>query len=218
MFSEIIHRSRTGPRLLLQPAWSMVINIHVTPFCCPRQFTTACNIVPWVHRLRTLLFLPNGFFLLRHCNILQAWSRPPTPLGRSFMIVQEASSSCFAWVLHLACQRTPTMFLSPFISLTTFLQSLLSNVHCRHLVSSLLHEVFHGGLPQTGIALTPSVRPHAYTSACMQDVAAACIFLATKTEECGRKLRDVARVSQAKITGVDVSHISSDSVASLSIL
>lgn len=45
-----------------------------------------------------------------------------------------------------------------------------------------------------------------------QDVAAACIFLATKTEECGRKLRDVARVSQAKITGVDVSHISSDSV------
>ncbi|KAK7014885.1 cyclin pch1 [Favolaschia claudopus] len=33
-----------------------------------------------------------------------------------------------------------------------------------------------------------------------QDVAAACIFLATKTEECGRKLRDVARICQLKIT------------------
>ncbi|KAH7889720.1 cyclin-like protein [Phlebopus sp. FC_14] len=46
-----------------------------------------------------------------------------------------------------------------------------------------------------------------------QDVAAACIFLATKTEECGRKLRDVARVCQSKITGADVSHIPGESVA-----
>ncbi|KAF9246544.1 cyclin-like protein [Melanogaster broomeanus] len=45
-----------------------------------------------------------------------------------------------------------------------------------------------------------------------QDVAAACIFLATKTEECGRKLRDVARVCQSKITGKDVSHIPAESV------
>ncbi|KAF8136331.1 cyclin-like protein [Boletus edulis] len=45
-----------------------------------------------------------------------------------------------------------------------------------------------------------------------QDVAAACIFLATKTEECGRKLRDVARVCQSKITGTDVSHIPAESV------
>ncbi|KAJ6547536.1 cyclin-like protein [Mycena capillaripes] len=37
-----------------------------------------------------------------------------------------------------------------------------------------------------------------------QDVAASCIFLATKTEECGRKLRDVARICQVKITGRDV--------------
>ncbi|KAF8559552.1 cyclin-like protein [Imleria badia] len=44
-----------------------------------------------------------------------------------------------------------------------------------------------------------------------QDVAAACIFLATKTEECGRKLRDVARVCQSKITGTDVSHIPAES-------
>ncbi|KAF8228192.1 cyclin-like protein [Tricholoma matsutake] len=44
-----------------------------------------------------------------------------------------------------------------------------------------------------------------------QDVAASCIFLATKTEECGRKLRDVARVCQAKINGVDISHIPADS-------
>ncbi|KAF9464672.1 cyclin-like protein [Collybia nuda] len=44
-----------------------------------------------------------------------------------------------------------------------------------------------------------------------QDVAASCIFLATKTEECGRKLRDVARVCQAKVTGSDISNIPADS-------
>ncbi|KAF9052611.1 hypothetical protein BJ165DRAFT_1441351 [Panaeolus papilionaceus] len=44
-----------------------------------------------------------------------------------------------------------------------------------------------------------------------QDVAASCIFLATKTEECGRKLRDVARVYQAKVQSVDLSTISTDS-------
>ncbi|KAG2368520.1 cyclin-like protein [Suillus spraguei] len=44
-----------------------------------------------------------------------------------------------------------------------------------------------------------------------QDVAASCIFLATKTEECGRKLRDVARVCQAKIAGKDVTLIHSES-------
>ncbi|KAJ6502576.1 cyclin-like protein [Mycena sanguinolenta] len=37
-----------------------------------------------------------------------------------------------------------------------------------------------------------------------QDVAASCIFLATKTEECGRKLRDVARISQVKILSREV--------------
>ncbi|KAF7322951.1 Translation initiation factor eIF-2B subunit alpha [Mycena chlorophos] len=37
-----------------------------------------------------------------------------------------------------------------------------------------------------------------------QEVAASCIFLATKTEECGRKLRDVARVCQAKILNQDL--------------
>ncbi|KAI9509357.1 cyclin-like protein [Russula earlei] len=40
-----------------------------------------------------------------------------------------------------------------------------------------------------------------------QTIAAACIFLATKTEECGRKLRDVARVCQSKAKGVDVRDI-----------
>lgn len=44
-----------------------------------------------------------------------------------------------------------------------------------------------------------------------QDVAASCIFLATKTEECGRKLRDVAKVCQAKIGTVDIKDIPSDS-------
>lgn len=43
-----------------------------------------------------------------------------------------------------------------------------------------------------------------------QDVAAACIFLATKTEECGRKLRDVAKVYLAKLTKKDAKDIPDD--------
>lgn len=43
-----------------------------------------------------------------------------------------------------------------------------------------------------------------------QDVAASCIFLATKTEECGRKLRDVARVCEAKIANKEVNLIPED--------
>ncbi|KAJ7219246.1 cyclin-like protein [Mycena pura] len=37
-----------------------------------------------------------------------------------------------------------------------------------------------------------------------QEVAASCIFLATKTEECGRKLRDVARICQSKVLNREV--------------
>jgi len=44
-----------------------------------------------------------------------------------------------------------------------------------------------------------------------QDVAAACIFLATKTEECGRKLRDVARVFSAKIGNKEMSEVAMES-------
>ncbi|EAU88564.2 hypothetical protein CC1G_04270 [Coprinopsis cinerea okayama7 len=45
-----------------------------------------------------------------------------------------------------------------------------------------------------------------------QEVAAACIFLATKTEECGRKLVDVAKVYQAKVQNIqDINKIPSDS-------
>jgi cyclin K len=44
-----------------------------------------------------------------------------------------------------------------------------------------------------------------------QDVAAACVFLATKTEECGRKLRDVAKVYHSKLAGIDPGLIPSDS-------
>lgn len=40
-----------------------------------------------------------------------------------------------------------------------------------------------------------------------QNVAASCIFLATKTEECGRKLRDVARVFCSKTRGVEIKDI-----------
>ncbi|KIK59897.1 hypothetical protein GYMLUDRAFT_168775 [Collybiopsis luxurians FD-317 M1] len=44
-----------------------------------------------------------------------------------------------------------------------------------------------------------------------QDVAAACVFLATKTEECGRKLRDVAKVYHSKLAGIDPALIPSES-------
>ena len=44
----------------------------------------------------------------------------------------------------------------------------------------------------------------------LQHVAASCIFLATKTEECGRKLRDVARVSHAKAENRDITTIPAD--------
>ncbi|KAK2466942.1 hypothetical protein APHAL10511_001200 [Amanita phalloides] len=44
-----------------------------------------------------------------------------------------------------------------------------------------------------------------------QDVAASCIFLATKTEECGRKLRDVAKICNAKITGMDPNTVPNES-------
>jgi cyclin K len=47
-------------------------------------------------------------------------------------------------------------------------------------------------------------------------VAAACIFLATKTEECGRKLKDVAKVCLAKIHNIqNLDDIPSDSVVSI---
>jgi hypothetical protein len=51
----------------------------------------------------------------------------------------------------------------------------------------------------------------------MKDVAAACIFLATKTEECGRKLRDVTKVCRSKATGVNPDKVP-DSVSLLLIL
>ncbi|KAI0748026.1 cyclin-like protein [Daedaleopsis nitida] len=44
-----------------------------------------------------------------------------------------------------------------------------------------------------------------------QDVAASCIFLATKTEECGRKLRDVAKVVCSKVSKIDITQIPDDS-------
>ncbi|KAJ7582739.1 cyclin-like protein [Mycena floridula] len=44
-----------------------------------------------------------------------------------------------------------------------------------------------------------------------QDVAAACIFLATKTEECGRKLRDVAKICYSKTANMDVNDVPNDS-------
>jgi hypothetical protein len=44
----------------------------------------------------------------------------------------------------------------------------------------------------------------------LQEIAAACVFLATKTEECGRKLRDVARVFTAKLGNKDMSDVATE--------
>ncbi|KAH9934789.1 cyclin-like protein [Fomitopsis serialis] len=43
-----------------------------------------------------------------------------------------------------------------------------------------------------------------------QEVAAACLFLATKTEECGRKLRDVAKVLCAKTLNLSAAEVPDD--------
>ena len=55
-----------------------------------------------------------------------------------------------------------------------------------------------------------SLAPISFCNDQPQDVAASCIFLATKTEECGRKLRDVARVCEAKIANTEVANIAAD--------
>jgi cyclin K len=83
-------------------------------------------------------------------------------------------------------------------------------IHCCNMVSSLFHAIFYDRLsPTSQFSLSsPSLSlPWATHSTRHQTVAAACIFLATKTEECGRKLRDVARVCQSKAKGIDVRDI-----------
>lgn len=47
-----------------------------------------------------------------------------------------------------------------------------------------------------------------------QDIAAGCIFLATKTEECGRKLRDVAKVFHQKIYTSNIDLLTDEDIQS----
>lgn len=81
------------------------------------------------------------------------------------------------------------------------------------MVPSVLHEILHGGLSQTGgwRVIMMDYKSTSHASAIRQDVAAACIFLATKTEECGRKLKDVARVFCSKVWGRKIDDIADDS-------
>jgi hypothetical protein len=94
--------------------------------------------------------------------------------------------------------------LSPSSRLTLVSQPRSRFIHRSYLVPSLLHAVFDARLPSTGSScwFPPHIQPIRHKT-----VAAACIFLATKTEECGRKLRDVARVCQSKAKGIDVCDI-----------
>lgn len=78
------------------------------------------------------------------------------------------------------------------------------------MVPSILHEILYGALP------SPSRHPdthHCRTNIDrhLKEVAAACIFLATKTEECGRKLRDVAKIYCSKVNNIAVLNVPDDS-------
>jgi hypothetical protein len=96
------------------------------------------------------------------------------------------------------------------VLITLSTQAFISNVYCCHLVSQVLYEILSGGLSPSSKSFPLFFSP-LLKSRRRQDVAAACIFLATKTEECGRKLRDVAKVCQAKISGVNITQIADDS-------
>lgn len=78
------------------------------------------------------------------------------------------------------------------------------------MVSPLLHAILSGRLPPPGkCTLHGGIARIKLNN--VQDVAAACVFLATKTEECGRKLRDVARVYCSKVWGRKTEEIADDS-------
>jgi hypothetical protein len=81
-------------------------------------------------------------------------------------------------------------------------------MHSCYLVPPLLHAIFSGRFSPPGTSILDWMG-HPFIP--KQDVAASCVFLATKTEECGRKLRDVARVYQAKVKNVDVNAVPADS-------
>lgn len=88
------------------------------------------------------------------------------------------------------------------------LKASIGTMYRRDLVPPILHAVLPGGLPPTScVQSNPLTFSNAFaaltyptSSSYEKDVAAACIFLATKTEECGRKLRDIAKVYQSKVT------------------
>jgi hypothetical protein len=95
------------------------------------------------------------------------------------------------------------------LSLSLFPQPLPWLIHGRDVVSSLLYAVFYARLSSPSQPAPPVAQLSCRHSSLIrhQTIAAACIFLATKTEECGRKLRDVARVCQSKAKGIDVRDI-----------
>jgi hypothetical protein len=90
----------------------------------------------------------------------------------------------------------------------SLLQSFPWPIHGCDVVPSLLYAVFYARLssPSQSLSQLLSWPPHPSLIR-HQTIAAACVFLATKTEECGRKLRDVARVCQSKAKGIDVRDI-----------
>lgn len=93
-------------------------------------------------------------------------------------------------------------------------QAVVGYGHGCNLVPPVLHALLYGRLFKTGTLAHNMLNVISY-HLLWQDVAAACIFLATKTEECGRKLRDVARVFSAKVGNKEMSEIAMESKVSL---
>ena len=117
----------------------------------------------------------------------------------SFSIVSGRPSAC----ANRCGQLVPFLvMLNPCLS-----QPFSRSIHRSHLVPSLLHAVFDARLSSAGSSSHPCCFPPHLPQIRHKTIAAACIFLATKTEECGRKLRDVARVCQSKAKGIDVCDI-----------
>lgn len=128
------------------------------------------------------------------------------------MIGPEASSFCIASVHRSACSSDQTLSTPVSVDMLNQPLSLPQPfswpIHGCDVVPSLLYAVFYARLssPSQSLSQLLSWPPHSSLIR-HQTIAAACIFLATKTEECGRKLRDVARVCQSKAKGIDVRDI-----------
>jgi hypothetical protein len=126
--------------------------------------------------------------------------------GIEFLYRLGTSIGLFVW--RAANSSNPRFCRYAQPTLVSLPQSFPWPIHGCDVVPSLLYAVFYARLssPSQSLSQLLSWPPHPSLIR-HQTIAAACVFLATKTEECGRKLRDVARVCQSKAKGIDVRDI-----------